>query len=202
LNGLGANLPNPHLLIRPFLRKEAVLSSRIEGTRASLEDIYVYEAAQLSFFEGENDVREVHNYVSALEYGLERLNSIPISLRLIKEIHAHLMARVRGDIWTPGEFRRSQNWIGSPSSTIESAEYVPPPVAEMLEALNDLEKFIHAPSDQPPLVRLGLIHYQFEAIHPFLDGNGRIGRLLLVLLLCAWELLSQPLLYLSALVTS
>jgi Fic family protein len=198
LNGLGANLPNPHLLIRPFLRKEAVLSSRIEGTRASLEDIYAYEAVQLSFFEGENDVREVHNYVSALEYGLERLNSIPVSLRLIKEIHARLMEGVRGEVWTPGEFRRSQNWIGSPGSTLETAEYVPPPVAEMLEALSDLEKFIHASSDLPPLVRLALIHYQFEAIHPFLDGNGRIGRLLLVLLLCAWDLLSQPLLYLSA----
>ena len=198
LNGLGANIPNPHLLIRPFLRKEAVLSSRIEGTYASLEDIYAYEAVQLSFYERENDVREVHNYVSALEYGLERLNSIPVSLRLIKEMHARLMEGVRGEIWTPGEFRRSQNWIGSPGSTLETAEFVPPPVSEMLDALNDLENFIHAPSNLPPLVRLGMIHYQFEAIHPFLDGNGRIGRLLLMLLFCTWDLLSQPLLYLSA----
>lgn len=198
LNGLGANLPNPHLLIRPFLRKEAVLSSRIEGTHASLDDVYAYEAVQLTFFDGENDVREVHNYVSALDYGLGRLDSLPVSLRLIKEIHGRLMEGVRGEIWTPGEFRRSQNWIGSPGSTLETAEYVPPPVSEMLDALSELEKFIHTPSDLPPLVRLGLIHYQFEAIHPFLDGNGRIGRLLLVLLLCAWELLSQPLLYLSA----
>lgn len=198
LRGLGGALANPHLLIRPLARREAVLSSRIEGTRASLDDLLAYEATQLSFLEPGSDVREVHNYVRALEYGLERINTLPVSLRLIRELHARLMEGVRGDVWTPGEFRRSQNWIGPAGSTLETAPYVPPPVDEMLAALGDLENFIHAPSDLPPLIRLGLIHYQFEAIHPFLDGNGRVGRLLVALLLSAWQLLPQPLLYLSA----
>ena len=143
-------------------------------------------------------MQEVHNYVEALDYGLERLKTLPVSLRLIREIHARLMADVRGKHLTPGEFRRSQNWIGPAGSTLENAPYVPPPVDEMLQALDQLEKFIHAPSDLPPLVRTGLVHYQFEAIHPFLDGNGRVGRLLVILLLCEWGLLPQPLLYLSA----
>lgn len=198
LRGLGGALANPHLLIRPLARREAVLSSRIEGTRASLDDLLAYEATQLSFLEPGSDVREVHNYVRALEYGLERINTLPVSLRLIRELHARLMEGVRGDIWTPGDFRRSQNWIGPAGSTLETALYVPPPVEEMLAALGVLENFIHAPSDLPPLIRLGLIHYQFEAIHPFLDGNGRVGRLLIALLLSAWQLLPQPLLYLSA----
>jgi Fic family protein len=198
LHGLGGALANPHLLIRPLARREAVLSSRIEGTRASLDDLLAYEATQLSFLEPGSDVREVHNYVRALEYGLERISTLPISLRLIRELHARLMEGVRGDVWTPGEFRRSQNWIGPAGSTLGTAPYVPPPVEEMLTALGDLENFIHAPSDLPPLIRLGLIHYQFESIHPFLDGNGRVGRLLLALLLSAWQLLPQPLLYLSA----
>jgi len=207
LAGLGRALPNPYLLIRPLMRREAVLSSRIEGTRASLSDLYAYEAVQLSFFDSHPDVQEVHNYVRALEYGLERLETLPLSLRLIREMHAHLMAGVRGEHQTPGEFRRSQNWIGSPGCTLDEATYVPPPVDEMQQALDALEKYLHSSSDLPPLVRLGLIHYQFEAIHPFLDGNtcacaqcrcGRIGRLLITLLLCAWELLPQPLLYLSA----
>ncbi len=198
LRGLGGTLANPHLLIRPLARREAVLSSRIEGTRASLDDLLAYEATQLSFLEPGSDVREVHNYVRALEYGLERINTLPVSLRLIRELHARLMEGVRGDVWTPGEFRCSQNWIGPAGSTLGTAPYVPPPVEEMLTALGDLENFIHAPSDLPPLIRLGLIHYQFESIHPFLDGNGRVGRLLLALLLSAWQLLPQPLLYLSA----
>ena len=198
LKGLGGTLANPHLLIRPLARREAVLSSRIEGTRASLDDLLAYEATQLSFLETGSDVREVHNYVRALEYGLERIHTLPISQRLIREMHARLMEGVRGDVWTPGEFRRSQNWIGPAGSTLETAPYVPPPVDEMLAALSALENFIHAPSDLPPLLRLGLIHYQFEAIHPFLDGNGRVGRLLIALLLSAWQLLPQPLLYLSA----
>ena len=198
LKGLGGTLANPHLLIRPLARREAVLSSRIEGTRASLDDLLAYEATQLSFLETGSDVREVHNYVRALEYGLERIHTLPISQRLIRELHAKLMEGVRGDVWTPGEFRRSQNWIGPAGSTLETAPYVPPPVDDMLAALNALENFIHAPSDLPPLLRLGLIHYQFEAIHPFLDGNGRVGRLLIALLLSAWQLLPQPLLYLSA----
>ena len=198
LKGLGGTLANPHLLIRPLARREAVLSSRIEGTRASLDDLLAYEATQLSFLETGSDVREVHNYVRALEYGLERIHTLPISQRLIREMHARLMEGVRGDVWTPGEFRRSQNWIGPAGSTLETAPYVPPPVDDMLAALSALENFIHAPSDLPPLLRLGLIHYQFEAIHPFLDGNGRVGRLLIALLLSAWQLLPQPLLYLSA----
>lgn len=201
LAGLGRSLPNPHLLIRPFIRREAVLSSRIEGTRASLSDLYVYEAVreqQLPLFEFPSDVHEVHNYVHALEYGLERLQTLPVSLRLMREIHARLLEGVRGMHQAPGEFRRTPNWVGPPGSTPETAPYVPPPVDEMHQALDALEKFFHTSSSLPALVRLGLIHYQFEAIHPFLDGNGRVGRLLIVLLLVAWKLLPSPLLYLSA----
>ena len=161
-------------------------------------DLYYYESAQPTFFEDTSDVREVHNYVRALDYGLERSKSLPVSLRLIREIHGILMEGVHGEYLTPGEFRRSQNWIGPPGSTIESATIVTPPVDEMHQALDALEKFIYAPSDIPQLARAGLIHYQFEAIHPFLDGNGRIGRLLVILLLIEWGLISQPLLYLSA----
>ena len=188
----------PHILVRPFIRREAVLSSRIEGTRASLVDLYQYETTQLAFLEDIFDVREVHNYVRAMDYGLERLKTLPVSLRLIREIHAILMEGVRGEHLTPGEFRRSQNWIGPAASTIHSATFVPPAIEEMHQALHELERFIHAPSDIPSLVRAGLIHYQFEAIHPFLDGNGRIGRLLVILLLIEWRLIPQPLLYLSA----
>ena len=198
LAGLGRALPNPYLLVRPFVRREAVLSSRIEGTRASLADLYTYEAVQMPLFEMAGDVREVQNYVLALEYGLDRLKELPLSLRLIRELHSHLMAGVRGEYWTPGEFRRSQNWIGPPGSSLENARYIPPPVDEMHQALDQFEDFLHVASNIPALIRLGLIHYQFEAIHPFLDGNGRIGRLLISLLLCAWKLLPQPLLYLSA----
>ena len=198
LSGLGRSLPNPHLLIMPFVRREAVLSSRIEGTRASLSDLYTYEAIQLSMFEPPPDVREVHNYVGALEYGLERLQRLPLSLRLIREIHARLMEGVRGEHQTPGEFRRSQNWIGPPGCTLNEATFVPPPVPEMHQALGALEEYLHQAPSLPPLVRLGLIHYQFEVIHPFLDGNGRIGRLLVTLLLRTWNLIPEPLLYLSA----
>jgi Fic family protein len=197
LASLAGVLPTPHLLVQPFVRREAVISSRIEGTRASLSDLYAYET-QLSFLEPAPDVHEVHNYVEALDYGLERLTALPVSLRLVREIHARLMAGVRDKHLTPGEFRRSQNWIGPAGSTLENAPYVPPPVDEMLPALDRLEKFIHTSSDLPQLVRAGLVHYQFEAIHPFLDGNGRVGRLLVILLLCEWGLLPQPLLYLSA----
>jgi len=194
----GGDFPHPHILARSFVRNEAVVSSRIEGTRATLEDLYAYEAAQMSFLEPVSDAREVYNYVRALDYGLERTNTLPISLRLIREVHTRLMEGVRGEIMTPGEFRRSQNWIGPVGSTLDTAPYVPPPVEEMHTALFALENFIHAPSDLPPLTRIGLIHYQFEAIHPFLDGNGRVGRLLISMLLCQWGLLPRPLLYLSA----
>ncbi len=198
LTTLAGNFPFPRLLVQPFIRREAVLSSRIEGTRASLADLYNYESAQLSFLEPDNDVREVHNYVLALDYGLERLGTLPVSLRLIRELHTRLLEGVRGGQLTPGKFRRTQNWIGPAGSTIETATYVPPPVDEMHEALNAMEKFIHADTDLPALIRAGMIHYQFEAIHPFLDGNGRVGRLLVILLLREWGVLSQPLLNLSA----
>ena len=203
LAGLGRTLPNPNLLIRPFIRREAVLSSRIEGTQADVADLYAYEARQLALplaqsAASDTDVREVFNYVRALEHGLERLSALPVSLRLIREVHAILMKGVRGEFATPGEFRHTQNWIGRPGCTLEDATYVPPPVMEMQQALGDLEKYLHSDDALPPLVRLALIHYQFEAIHPFIDGNGRIGRLLLSLLLINWNLQPVPLLYLSA----
>jgi cell filamentation protein, protein adenylyltransferase len=197
LTTLAANLRFPKLLIQPFVRQEAVLSSRIEGTRASLMDLYAYESEQLSFIEAADDVREVHNYVRAMDYGLERLQTLPVSLRLIREIHAKLMENVRGGNLSPGEFRQTQNWIGPAGATLQTATFVPPPVEEMLIALDQLEKFIYAGSDIPALARVGMIHYQFEAIHPLLDGNGRVGRLLIVLILCEWGSLSQPLLNLS-----
>jgi Fic family protein len=204
LAGLGRTLPNPQLLIAPFLRREAVLSSRIEGTQTDITDLYAYEAGQLPLFAGlktvppESDVKEVTNYVRAMEYGLERLQTLPVSLRLIRELHGILMEGVRGDKATPGEFRRSQNWIGRPGCTLNEAEFVPPPVPAMNEALDAFEKYLHAADTYPPLVRLAFIHYQFETIHPFLDGNGRIGRLLVTLLLVTWDLMPLPLLYLSA----
>lgn len=197
LAGIGRSLPNPHLLVRPFLRREAVLSSRIEGTQASLSDVLAYEAVQLPLFDAPDDVKEVHNYVRTLEYGLERMSSLPVSLRLIRELHGILMEGVRGEQFRAGDFRQGQNFIGPPGSHLASATYVPPPPKEMMEALQNLEFYINEPSNLPPLIRLGLIHYQFEAIHPFPDGNGRLGRLLISLLLCSWSLLPQPLLYLS-----
>ncbi len=197
LAGLARTLPNPHLLIRPFVRREAVLSSRIEGTQASLSDLFFFEAAATPA-QATGDVLEVANYVKALEYGLTRLADLPVSLRLLREMHERLMTGVRGRHLAPGEFRRSQNWIGPPGCSLAEATYVPAPADLMDATLADLERYIHARSDLPPLVRLGLIHYQFEAIHPFLDGNGRIGRLLITLLLSVWGLLPQPVLYLSA----
>ena len=197
LAALAGSFPFPRLLIQPFMRREAVLSSRIEGTRATLAELYTYESTQLSFLEPGDDVREVHDYVTALDYGMERLKTLPISLRLIREIHEKLMQGVRGGNLTPGEFRRTQNWIGSAGSTIMTATYVPPPVDEMNHALGDLEKFIHTGTDVPVLARAAMIHYQFEALHPFLDGNGRVGRLLMALLFTEWNILPQPLLNLS-----
>jgi len=197
LAAVGDAFPVPYVVVRPFVRKEAVLSSQIEGTHTSFEELLSYEAGQLSLFGDLEDAREVHNYVQALDYGLERLETLPLSVRLIREIHGILLQGVRGELMTPGEVRRSQNWVGRPGATLEQARYVPPPVNEMHDCLSDLEGFIHQDSELPPLLRIGLIHYQFEAIHPFLDGNGRIGRLLVTFLLVAWGLLSQPLLYLS-----
>lgn len=200
LAGLGRTLPNPYLLTRPFLRREAVLSSRIEGTRASLVDLYAFEVEPPLFGEPErrDDVQEVQNYVRALEHGIERLKELPISQRLLREMHAVLMEGVRGAQRDPGEFRRIQNWIGPPGADIEDATYVPPPPAEIPTALSALERYIHRDTPLPPLVDIALVHYQFEAIHPFLDGNGRIGRLLITLMLIERDLLPEPLLYLSA----
>lgn len=197
LSGIGTMLPNPYLLIRPFLRQEAVSSSRIEGTRTSLSDLFLFETGQTRLV-GAPDAREVHQYVRALEYALERLNTLPISLRLIREIHNILMEDVRGGHATPGEFRTSQNWIGPPGCTLQNATYVPPPPDDLMPALGAWEIFLHNPGDLPLLVQLALVHYQFEAIHPFLDGNGRVGRLLVPLLLCEKGVLPHPMLYLSA----
>ena len=196
LAGEGKRLPNPHLLIRPFLHREAVLSSRIEGTQATLGELLAAEAGA-SVDRSPADLREVANYVGALEYGVERLATLPLSLRLLWEVHGHLMAGVRGGQATPGEFRRIQNWIGPPGSSPANATYVPPPPGDMMEALDGLERFLHDTS-LPPLVQAALIHYQFEAIHPFLDGNGRVGRLLIILFLLERKVLPSPLLYLSA----
>lgn len=198
LSGLGRVLPNPHLLISPLLRREAVLSSRIEGTRASLSDLLVDEAGLEKNEARGADVQEVSNYVTALEYGIERLKTLPLSLRLVGELHGHLMRGVRGDRATPGEFRRSQNWIGPAGSTLTTAEYVPPPTEDMMELLGDWEVFMHERETLPDLVQCALMHEQFEAIHPFLDGNGRVGRLLVTLFLLERGRLSQPLLYLSS----
>lgn len=196
LAGEGRRLPNPHILIRPFIRREAVLSSRIEGTQATLGELLAAEAG-MAVERSPADLREVANYVVALEHGVERLRSLPLSLRLVREVHDQLLRGVRGNTATPGEFRRSQNWIGRPGSTLSNASYVPPPPDELKECLGAWEKFLHA-SSLPPLVQAGLAHSQFEAIHPFLDGNGRVGRLLITLLLVAKGVLPQPLLYLSA----
>lgn len=202
LAGLGRMLPNPDLLVRPFLRKEAELSSKIEGTQSEIMDIYAYEAGGYQAIRKnappESDVREVLNYVMAMNYGMNRLNELPMSLRLIREIHARLMYEVRGNQSNPGEFRTSQNWIGAPGTPIGEADFIPPPAPQMNEALFAFEKYIHDGNGYPPLVRLALIHYQFEAIHPFRDGNGRIGRLILPLLMMQWGLLPAPLIYLSA----
>lgn len=197
LEEVGQAFPVPHVLVRPFIRKEAVLSSQIEGTLTTFQNLLHYEAKQLTFLVEAPDAHEVQNYVKALDYGIERIQALPMSMRLIKEIHAILLKGVRGELSTPGEIRRSQNWIGRPGATLENARYVPPPVDEMKDCLAALEKFIHEDSDLPALIRIGLIHYQFEAIHPFLDGNGRIGRLIITLLLTTWHVLTQPLLNLS-----
>ena len=198
LAGVARTIPNPHLLIEPFTRREAVLSSRIEVTQATMTELFSAEAGARK--EGPSEaVREISNYVNALEYGLKRLKQLPVSLRLLRELHEQLMKDVRGESLTPGEFRRAQNFIGPPGCKLENATYVPPPVPHMKDALDRFEKYLHESRRVlPPLVRLSLIHYQFEAIHPFWDGNGRVGRLLITLLLCSEGLLPQPLLYLSA----
>ena len=196
LAGIGETLPNPHLLIRPFVRREAVLSSRIEGTQASISDLFLFEAAGERRARG--DVREVANYVRALDYGLDRLSELPLSMRLVNQIHAELLAGVRGEERAPGQLRTRQVWIGSEGTTIQEARFVAPPPGDLPELLGDWEKFLHEDLQVPPLVRCAMMHYQFEAIHPYVDGNGRIGRLLITLFLCAEDVLPTPLLYLSA----
>jgi Fic family protein len=196
LAGEGSDLPNPHILLRPFIRREAVLSSRIEGTQATLGDLLASEAGA-HVDRSPEDLREVANYVVALEHGIRLLDKLPLSLRLVREIHGKLMRGVRGDSATPGEFRRSQNWIGTSHATPRTATYVPPPPDELMSTLGAWEKFLHDRSI-PPLVQGALIHSQFEAIHPFLDGNGRVGRLLITLFLIERSVLPSPLLYLSA----
>lgn len=202
LNGLGRMLPNVDLLISPFVHREAVLSSKIEGTQASVTDVYALEAGQAGEAPSANraaDVREVANYIDSLRYGLEQMRDHPLSLRLLRELHERLMRGVRGNEADPGEFRSSQNWIGRPGCAISEASYVPPPPGEVVAILEQLERYLRSDdAANPPLVRLALIHGQFEMIHPFLDGNGRMGRLVLTLLLVHWGLLSVPLLYLSA----
>lgn len=198
LGGIGRQLPNPYVLVGPAIRREAVLSSRIEGTLSGMDDLFFFEARPQGK-PAKLDAREVHNYVVAMEHGLSRLDSLPVSFRFTRELHEHLMKGVRGQQATPGEFRTTQNWIGPPGCTLNEATYVPPPPEEMGDLLSSWEHYIHDPqTDVHNLIRLGVIHAQFELIHPFADGNGRIGRLLIALLMCHWELLPQPLLYLSA----
>ena len=196
LAGQGAQLPNPHILIRPFVRREAVLSSKIEGTQATLGELLAAEAGA-AVDRSPEDLREVGNYVVALEYGVKRLKSLPLSLRLIRDLHAKLMKGVRGDRATPGEFRKVQNWIGPPGCTQANATYVPPPPGELMTCLGALEQSLHH-RDIPVLVHAAMVHYQFEAIHPFIDGNGRVGRLLTTLMLVERQVMPSPLLYLSA----
>ncbi len=196
LAGEGGRLPNPHVLMRPFVRREAVLSSKIEGTQATLGELLAAEAGAVVERSPE-DLREVGNYVVALEHGILRLRKLPLSVRLIRELHEKLMEGVRGQHAAPGLFRRTQNWIGKPGSTPATATFIPPPPGEVESCLAGWEKFIHE-SNLPPLVTIALAHYQFEAIHPFLDGNGRVGRLLITLFLIERKILPTPLLYLSA----
>ena len=194
LAGAGRLLPNPQLLVGPYLRREALASTRIEGTQASLTDVYDAEADDLPLGP---DVEEVINYVRAIEAGLDRLTTLPLSGRLLREMHAIILAGVRGRERQPGEFRITQNWIGAPGATIETASFVPPPPDALSEMIDDLESFIHEAPTLPPLVQAALLHYQFETIHPFLDGNGRLGRLLIVFFLIIRDRLPAPLLYIS-----
>jgi Fic family protein len=194
LDGCAETLPNSELFVYMYIRKEAVLSSQIEGTQASLMDVLEFEAAARQATT--RDVGDVFNYVNAMNYGLRRLRTLPLSLRLIREIHAKLLANVRG-ARDAGEFRGSQNWIGPTGSLLKDALFVPPPPHDMHIALDSLEKFLHATDPMPYLVRAGIAHAQFETIHPFVDGNGRLGRLLITFMLCEHKILRKPLLYLS-----
>lgn len=193
LNGLTAIINDPDLFVYLFVRKEALLSSQIEGTQCSLEDVLEETGAE----QESPEIEEVSNYVTAMNRGLARLQELPVSARLMREMHAVLMRGVRGSGKTPGEFRTSQNWIGSPGATLMTAHFVPPPPDQVGSCMSALEKYVHESDGLPPLIRVALIHAQFETIHPFLDGNGRLGRLLIAFVLCSWEVLDKPLLYLS-----
>ncbi len=195
LDGVTEILPNPDLFVAMYVKKEAVLSSQIEGTQASLID--VLDIPEASNLQKVRQVEEVVNYIKAMNYGLERLHDLPLSLRLFKEIHAILLQGVRGSERSPGEFRRTQNWIGAAGCNLATASFVPPPPYEMVQALGELEKYFYTEEEIPPLIKIGLIHAQFESIHPFLDGNGRVGRLLITFWLCQQKILNKPLLYLS-----
>jgi Fic family protein len=196
LDGVAQTLPNPDLFVAMYVRREAVDSSQIEGTQSTLEDVLAFELDP-NLRNLPDDVGEVVNYVRAMNYGLERLSTLPLSLRLIREIHAELLQGARGAEKSPGDFRASQNWIGAGNVTLERATFVPPPVSEMHQALDDFERFLHEEQDLPALVHCGLAHAQFETIHPFLDGNGRVGRLLITYLLVHRGVLYRPLLYIS-----
>ena len=195
LDTMGYLLPNIDYIIAMYVRKEALLSSQIEGTQASLDDIFEYESDVL--IKNIQDVEEVVNYIKALNHGLKRLKEFPMSIRLIKEIHNILLSQTRGMDKTPGEFKRSQNWIGPAGSTLKNASFIPPPPAETLDAIGELELYFRNTHKLPILITCALIHYQFETIHPFLDGNGRIGRLLITFYLCWKQVMQKPLLYLS-----
>ncbi|NTU59242.1 MAG: Fic family protein, partial [Chlorobiaceae bacterium] len=196
LDGSIQTLPHPDLFVFMYVRKEAVLSSQIEGTQSSLQDVLAAEARVLSP-DRPKDVNEVVNYVNAMNYGIERLASLPVSVRLIREIHRKLLHGVRGSHLTPGDLRTSQNWIGPSGCTLNEATFVPPPPHEVLQKMGELEKFLHENARLPLLIKIGLAHAQFETIHPFLDGNGRVGRLLITFLLCEQHVLLKPVLYLS-----
>ncbi|MEX2316613.1 MAG: Fic family protein [Pirellulales bacterium] len=196
LDGSIKTLPNPDLFVFMYVRKEAVLSSQIEGTQSSLQDVLDAEAKILAA-DRPQDAEEVINYVRAMNYGIARLDVFPVSVRLIREIHAKLLENVRGSHLTPGELRTSQNWIGPGGCTLNEATFVPPPPDQIAQHLSDLENFLHTDARLPLLVKIGLAHVQFETIHPFLDGNGRIGRLLISFLLCEQRVLLKPVLYLS-----
>jgi Fic family protein len=193
LEGLAVRIPNMDLFVSMYVRKEALLSSQIEGTQATLDDVL----DPLLDENANRSVADVINYIKASEFAIKRLQELPLCNRLIKETHAVLMEGVRGQEKNPGEFRYSQNWIGGQGSTLKNARYIPPNPEDMKEAISDLEKYMNAEDSLDPLVRAALIHYQFETIHPFLDGNGRVGRLLITLFLMEKKILTAPALYIS-----
>jgi Fic family protein len=193
LEGVATHIPNANLFISMYVRKEALMSSQIEGTQATLEDVFDPRIDK----NANRDVADVINYIRATEHAISRLNTLPLCNRLIKETHTILMEGVRGQEKSPGEFRHSQNWIGGQNSTLKTARYIPPTSEDMIEAMSDLEKYLNTDDELDVLIRAGLIHYQFETIHPFLDGNGRVGRLLITLFLMERKTLTTPVLSIS-----